>query len=130
LRILEVPRAVGVRSQIQDWVLKYQGLDDHLSVQERSDAKFGVDPRHLDNITGRKYRRVLHPDTINVNRQREKRERQPSDFNLLSSFFLEIGDDMGPVAIHVHQSGYNENEREQDYRSDSHNDQTGACQQL
>jgi hypothetical protein len=91
-------------------------------VQERSDAKFGIDPRHLDNITGRKYRRVFHPDTINVNRQREKRECQPPDFNLLSSFFLEIGDDVGPVAIHVHQSGYNENEREQDYRSDSHND--------
>jgi len=122
LRILEVPRAVGVRSQIQDWVLKYEGLDDHLPVQERSDAKFGIDPRHLDNITGRKYRRVLHPDAINVNRQREKRECQPSDFNLLSSSFLEIGDDVGPVAIHVNQSGYNENEREQEYRSDSHND--------
>jgi hypothetical protein len=59
---------------------------------------------------------------INVNRQREKRECQPSDFNLLSSFFLEIGDDVGPVAIHVNQGGYNENEREQQYRSDSRND--------
>jgi hypothetical protein len=57
-----------------------------------------------------------------VDRQREKRECQPSDFNLLSSFFLKIGDDAGPVSIHVHQSGHNENEREQEYRSDSHND--------
>jgi hypothetical protein len=70
LRILEVPRAVGVRSQIQDRFLKYEGLDDHLPVQERSDTKFGVDPRHLDNITGRKYRRVLHAEMIDVNRFR------------------------------------------------------------
>ncbi len=66
-----------------------------------------------------------------MNRQRKKRECQPSDFNLLSSFFLEIGDDLGPIAIHVYQSrynvyqsGYNENEREQEYRGDSHNDQS------
>ena len=92
-----------------------------MPVQKRSDAKFGIDPRHVDNITGRKYRRVLHPEAINVNRQREKRECQPSDFNLLPSFFLQIGDDLGPVAIHANQSGDNENEREQECRSDSHN---------
>ena len=45
-----------------------------------------------------------------------------SDFDLLSSFFLEIGDDLGPVAIHVTEDGYNENKREQEYRGDSHND--------
>jgi hypothetical protein len=33
-----------------------------------------------------------------------------------------VRDDAGPVSIHVHQSGYNENEREQEYRSASHND--------
>src|SRR5689334_16089105 len=91
-------------------------------MQERSDTKFGIDPRHLNNITSRKYRRVLHADMINVNRYRKKRECQPADFDLLSSFFLEIRDHLGPVAIHVNESGYNENEREQEYRSDSHND--------
>ena len=62
-----------------------------MPVQERSDAKFGIDPRNLKNITRRKYRRVPNTDMINVNRYREKRECQPSDFNLLSSFLLEIG---------------------------------------
>ena len=90
-------------------------------MQERSDAKFGIDPRHLNNITSRKYRRVLHAEMINVNRERKKRECQPSDFNLLSSFFLEIRDYLGPVAIHVNESRYNEDEREQEYRSDSRN---------
>jgi hypothetical protein len=122
LRILEVPRAVGVRSQIPDRVLKYEGLDDHLPVQECSDAKFGIDPLHLGNITGRKNRRVLHADMINVNRYRKKRECQLSDFDLLSSFFLEIGDHLRPVAIHVNEGGYNEKKREQEYRGDSHND--------
>jgi hypothetical protein len=59
---------------------------------------------------------------INVNRHREKRECQPSDFDLLSSFFLEIGDYLGPVAIDVNECGYNENKREQEYRGDSNND--------
>ena len=121
MRILEVPRAVGVRSQIPDWVLKYQGLDDHLPVQERSDAKFGIDPRYLGNIPGGKYRRVLHADMINVNRYRKKSEYQPSDFDLLPGFFLEIGDHLGPVVIHVNEGGYNENKREQEYRGDTHN---------
>jgi hypothetical protein len=112
LWILEVPRAVGIRSQIQDRVLKYEGLDDYLPAQERSDAKFGIDPRHLNNITSWKYRRVLNADIINVNRYRKKRECQPPDFNLLSSFLLEIGNQLGPVAIHVNESGYNEDERE------------------
>jgi hypothetical protein len=59
---------------------------------------------------------------INVYRYRKKRKCQLSDFDLLSSFFLEIGDDLGPVAIHVNEDGYNENKREQEYRGDSHND--------
>ncbi len=88
MRILEVPRAVRVRSQAQDRVLKYERPDDHLPVQQRSDVKLGIDPRHLDNITGWKYRRVLHTDMINVNRYRKKCEGQPSDFNLLSSCSL------------------------------------------
>jgi hypothetical protein len=112
LRILEVPRAVWIRSQIQDRVLDYEGLDNHLPVRERSDAKFGIDPRHLKNITSRKNRRVPNADMINVNRYRKKRECQPSDFDLLSSFLLEIRDHLGPVAIHVNETGYNEDERE------------------
>ena len=107
---------------MQDRILKYEGFYDHLPVQKRSDAEFGIDSRHLDNITGRKYRRVLHADMINVNRYWKKRECQPSDFDLLSSCFLEIGDHLGPVAIRVNESGYNENKREQEYRGDSNND--------
>src|SRR5580704_11858061 len=93
-------------------------------MQECPDAKFGIDPRHLGNIPGGKYRRVLHADMIDVNRYRKKRECQPSDFDLLSSFFLEIGNHLGPVAIHVNEGGYNENEHEQEYGGDSHNDST------
>jgi hypothetical protein len=63
-----------------------------LPVQERSEAKFGVDPRDLKNIASRKYWRVPNADMINVNRYRKKRECRPSDFNLLSGFLLEIGD--------------------------------------
>jgi hypothetical protein len=59
---------------------------------------------------------------INVNGYRKKREGQPPDFDPLSSFFLEIRDHLGPVAIDVDESGCNENQREQEYRSDSPND--------
>ena len=59
---------------------------------------------------------------INVDRYRKKRECQPSDFDLLSSFFLEIRDYLGPVAIDVNESGYDKNKSEQKYRGDSHND--------
>jgi len=122
LRILEVPRSVGIRNQIQNRVLDYEGLDNHLPAQERSDAKFGIDPRHLKKITSRKYWRVPNTDMINVNGYGKKRECQPSDFDLLSSFLLEIRDHLGSVAIHINESGYSEDEREQEYRSDSHND--------
>ena len=70
-------------------------------VQERNNAEFSIDPRHLDDITARKYRRVLHAEMINVNRYRKKRECQSPDFDLLSSFLLQIGDYLRPVAIHV-----------------------------
>src|ERR1700730_10925325 len=63
---------------------------------------------------------------INVNRYRKKRECQPSNFDLLSSFFLEIGDHVGPVAIHANESRCNENNCEQEYRDDSQNDYTCA----
>ena len=66
LGILEIPRAVGIRSQIQDWIVKYEGLDDYLTAQKRTHAKFRIDPRHLDDITARKYGRVLHAEPINV----------------------------------------------------------------
>jgi hypothetical protein len=49
---------------------------------------------------------------INVKREGEKRECQPSNFDLLSSFFLEIRDNLGPVAVHVKERRYNEDERE------------------
>ena len=113
MKILEVPRAVGVRSQIPDRILKYEGLDDHLPVQECSDAKFGVDTRYLGNITGRKDRRVLHADMIDVNRYRKKRECQPSDFDLLPGSFLKKGDHLRPIAIYVNEGGNNENKPEQ-----------------
>jgi hypothetical protein len=59
---------------------------------------------------------------IDVNRYREKRQCQLPDFDLLSSFFLEIGDHLGPVVIHVNETRYNENKREQEYGGDSQND--------
>ncbi len=74
LRILKIPRAVGIRSHVQDGVLKYKGLDDHLTVQQRAKGKFSMDARHLDDITARKYWRVLHAEIIDVNGQREKGE--------------------------------------------------------
>jgi hypothetical protein len=60
---------------------------------------------------------------IDVNRYGKKRECQPSDFDLLPGLFLEIRDHLGPVAIHVNERGHNENERDQNYRGDSHRDQ-------
>ena len=62
-----------------------------------------------------------------MNRYRKKHECQSPDFDLLSSFLLEIGDHLGPVAIHVNKSGYNENKREQEYRGDSNDDQTSPA---
>src|SRR4029077_6839665 len=109
----------GIRRQIQDRILKYKGLDDHLRGQERSDPNFGIDPGPLNNITSGKYRGSFNADMINVNRYREKCNCQPPDFNLLSSFLLEIGNQLGSVAIHVNESGYDEDECEQKYRGDS-----------
>lgn len=92
-----------------------------MPVQESSETEFGIDPRHLNNITGWKYCRILHAEMIDVKSERKKRECQPSDFDLLSSLFLEIRDHLGAVPIRSNESGDNENEREQEYRSDSHN---------
>ncbi len=78
-------------------------------MQERSDAKLRIDSHHLDDITGREYRRVLHAEMIDVNRYGKERECQPSDFDLLPGFFLEIGNHLGPIAIHVYERGHNEN---------------------
>ena len=86
-----------------------QRFDDHLTVQERNNAKFSIDPRHLDDITARKYWRVLYAEMINVNRYRKKSECQSPDFDLLSSFLLEIGNHLGPVAIHPDKCGSNKN---------------------
>jgi len=47
-----------------------------------------------------------------MNRYRKKRECEPFDFDVLSSFFLEIRDHLGPVAININESGYNEDERQ------------------
>jgi hypothetical protein len=60
---------------------------------------------------------------INVNRHGKKRECQPSDFDLLPGFFLEIGNHLGPIAIHVNESGHNENKRDRNYRGDANHDQ-------
>jgi hypothetical protein len=60
-----------------------------------------------------------------VNRYRKKRKCQSPDFDLLSRFLLEIGDHLGPVAIHFNECGYDKNEREQEYRGDSNRDQAG-----
>src|ERR1700730_3560417 len=122
--MLEVPGAVGIRGQIQDRVLKHKGLDDPLPVQERSGVEFGLDPRHLNNIAGRKYRRIFHAYMIDVNRYGKKCECQAPDFNLLTSFFLEVGDHPRSIAIHVQERGYNENEREQKYCGDSRNNRS------
>ena len=114
LWILEIPRAVGIRSHIQDRVLKYQRLNGHLPVQERNNAKFSIDTRHLDDIAARKYGRVLHAEMINVNRYREQGECQSPDFDLLSSFLLQIGDYLRPVAIHFNECGSKENKHQQE----------------
>src|SRR5580704_7898178 len=113
LWILEIPRAVGIRSHIQDRIFKYEGLDDHLAVQKRTKAKFSINPRHLDDKTARKYRRVLHAEIINVNGEWKKGERQSPDFDLFSSFLLKKGDHLGPVAIHSNKRGSEKNKREQ-----------------
>jgi hypothetical protein len=47
-----------------------------------------------------------------VDRYRKKRECQPSDFDLLSGFFLEIRDCLRPVTVHVKETGYSEGESE------------------
>jgi hypothetical protein len=57
-----------------------------------------------------------------VNRYGKKRECQPPDFDLLSSFLLEIGDRLGPVTVHVDERGYNKNKYEQEYRGYSNQD--------
>jgi len=77
-------------------------------------SKFRIDPPHLHDITARKYGRVLHPEMINVNGYWKKRECQSPDFDLLSSFLLEIGDHLGPVAIHSDKGGSKENNRKQE----------------
>jgi hypothetical protein len=52
---------------------------------------------------------------------------EPPDFNLVSGFPLEIGDHLGPVPIRVDESGYYENQRDQEYAGDSNRDQTGSA---
>jgi len=51
---------------------------------------------------------------INVNRDRKKGECQSPDFDLLSGSLLEIGDHLGPVAIHSDKCGSKENNRKQE----------------
>jgi hypothetical protein len=85
-------------------------------MQKRSNAKFGIDPRYLHYITGREYWRVFHTEMINVNRHRKKRERQPTNFDLLSSLSLKIRDHSRAVAVYVNESAYDEGKREQKYR--------------
>ena len=57
-----------------------------------------------------------------MNRYWKIRECQPSDFNLLPGCFFELRDYLRPVLVHTAESRYNESEREQDYRGDSHTD--------
>jgi hypothetical protein len=51
---------------------------------------------------------------INMNRYRKKRECKSPDFDLFARFLLEIGDHLGPVAIHSDKGGDDENKREQE----------------
>jgi len=106
LKILEIPRTVGVRSQIQDRIIEHERSDNHLPMQEGTNAKFSIHPRHLDDITGRKERGIFYAEIVNVNRYRKKRECRLPDFDLRSSFLLEIGDRLGPVTVHVDERGY------------------------
>jgi hypothetical protein len=61
---------------------------------------------------------------LDMNRDREKGECQPSDFDLLSSFFLKIGNDPGPVTIDVDERGNDKNKREEKRCGDSADDQS------
>jgi len=49
-----------VRSQIQDRILEHERSDNHLPMQERTNAKFRIHPRHHDDITGRKERGIFY----------------------------------------------------------------------
>jgi hypothetical protein len=62
-----------------------------------------------------------------VKRYRKKRQRQMTDFNLLSRFFLEIGEHLGPIAIGVNKGRWYENKRAQEYCSDYKHDQTNSA---
>src|ERR1700675_2462406 len=110
-RALEVPRPVRVRSQIHDQAFQHERLDAYLPAQERAHAEFRIDPGHLNDITGREYGGIFHAEIFDVNGHWRKCQSESPDFELHSSFFLEVGDHLWPVAIHINECGANKNKR-------------------
>src|SRR5260370_1026696 len=90
-------------------------------MEKRGGVEAGVDPRDLDDITGRKQWWILYSEGVDLNRKRKEGEAQASDLDLLSCFLLEIRDYLGAIAIDVNESRYSEEQSGEENRDDDQN---------